>query len=117
MNDAKSMMDDDDMDREMREMAESEYYELKEQLPKLEKEIKILLLPKNEEDEKNAILKYAPVPAAMRRLCLRRFCLKCISAIRKNRAGSLKFSMPTKTGWEDIKKLRPKLPAKMFSPS
>ena len=56
MNDAKSMMDDDDMDREMREMAESEYYELKEQLPKLEKEIKILLLPKNEEDEKNAIL-------------------------------------------------------------
>ena len=40
----------------VREMAEAEYYELKEKLPELEKEIKILLLPKDEEDEKNAIL-------------------------------------------------------------
>mgnify|MGYP000363481701 FL=1 len=30
--------------------------ELKEKLPELEKEIKILLLPKDEDDEKNAIL-------------------------------------------------------------
>ena len=56
MNDAKSMMDDDDMDGKCGRWPESEHYELKEQLPKLEKEIKILLLPKNEEDEKNAIL-------------------------------------------------------------
>ncbi len=54
--DAKAMMDDSSLDKEMREMAEAEYYELKDQLPALEKEIKILLLPKNEEDEKNAIL-------------------------------------------------------------
>ena len=56
LNDAKAMMEDPGMDREMREMAEAEYYELKEKLPELEKEIKILLLPKDEEDEKNAIL-------------------------------------------------------------
>ena len=56
LNDAKAMMEDAGMDREMREMAEAEYYELKEKLPELEKEIKILLLPKDEEDEKNAIL-------------------------------------------------------------
>ena len=52
LNDAKAMMEDAGMDREMREMAEAEYYELKEKLPELEKEIKILLLPKDEEDEK-----------------------------------------------------------------
>ena len=54
--DAKAMMEDASLDKEMRDMAEAEYYELKEELPKLEREIKILLLPKNEEDEKNAIL-------------------------------------------------------------
>ena len=54
--DAKSMMEDASLDKEIRDMAETEYYELKEKLPDLEKHIKILLLPKNEEDEKNAIL-------------------------------------------------------------
>ena len=56
LNDAKQMMDDASLDKEMREMAESEYYELKEKLPEMEHEIKILLLPKSEDDEKNAIL-------------------------------------------------------------
>lgn len=56
MEDAKAMMDDVSLDKEMRGMAETEFYELKEKLPELEKEIKILLLPKDEDDEKNAIL-------------------------------------------------------------
>ena len=56
MNDAKAMMEDDSLDKEMRDMAEAEYYELKEKLPEMEKEIKILLLPKEQDDEKNAIL-------------------------------------------------------------
>ena len=56
MSDAKLMMEDSSLDKEMKELAEAEYYELKEQLPILEKEIKILLLPKDAEDEKNAIL-------------------------------------------------------------
>ena len=56
MADAKAMMDDSSLDKEMREMAEAEFYELKEKLPELEKQIKILLLPKDAEDEKNAIL-------------------------------------------------------------
>ncbi len=56
MSEAKALMDDASIDKEMRELAESEFFELKEKLPELEKHIKILLLPKNEEDEKNAIL-------------------------------------------------------------
>lgn len=56
MADDKAMMDDSSLDKEMREMAEAEYYELKEKLPDLEKQVKILLLPKEEDDEKNAIL-------------------------------------------------------------
>lgn len=56
MKDAQAMMEDSSLDKEMRDLAEAEYYELKEQLPALEKEIKIQLLPKDAEDEKNAIL-------------------------------------------------------------
>lgn len=56
MNDDKAMIDDPEMDKEMKEMAELEFYELKEKIPELEKEIRILLLPKDSDDEKNAIL-------------------------------------------------------------
>ena len=56
LNDAKVMMDDETLDKEMRELAETEYYELKEKMPQVEHEIKVLLLPKEEDDEKNAIL-------------------------------------------------------------
>lgn len=43
-------------DKEMVEMLEIEQYELTKKLPKLEEKIKISLLPKDEADEKNAIL-------------------------------------------------------------
>ncbi len=56
MQDAKTLMDDSSLDKEMRDMAQAEFYELKEKLPQMEHEIKILLLPKSEDDEKNAIL-------------------------------------------------------------
>lgn len=56
LNDAKEMMNDASLDKEMHDMAEMEYYELKDKMPQMEKEIKVLLLPKSEDDEKNAIL-------------------------------------------------------------
>lgn len=43
-------------DEEMREMAKSEYEKLNEQIPEMEEEIKILLLPGDPEDGKNAIV-------------------------------------------------------------
>lgn len=56
LSDAKAMMDDSSLDKDMRNMAEAEYYELKDKLPAIEKQVKVLLLPKDMEDEKNAIL-------------------------------------------------------------
>jgi len=56
MRDDEAMMNDSDLDKEMRDMAEAEFYETKEKLPELEKEIRVLLLPKDADDEKNAIL-------------------------------------------------------------
>ncbi|MBO7177780.1 MAG: peptide chain release factor 1 [Clostridia bacterium] len=54
MADCKEMMKADD--KEMAEMAEIEYYDLRDKKDKLEGEIKIMLLPKDPMDEKNVII-------------------------------------------------------------
>ena len=56
MNDAQELMNDDTADAEMRSLANEEYYALKAELPDLEQQIKVLLLPKDEADAKNVIL-------------------------------------------------------------
>ncbi len=56
MNDDEALMNDETTDAEMRSMAQEEYYSLKEQIPEMEKEIQILLLPKDEADDRNVIL-------------------------------------------------------------
>jgi peptide chain release factor 1 len=54
--DLLEIMADPDGDAEMRELARDELSELRESLPNLEQSLKILLLPKDAADEKNAIL-------------------------------------------------------------
>ncbi len=51
MEEAEELMHDP----EMKELAEVEYYEAKDQLPKLEEELKFLLIPKDPDDDKNII--------------------------------------------------------------
>src|SRR6185369_17830490 len=50
--DLAEIADDDDM----RQMAELEIAEIEEKLPKAEEDLKVLLLPKDPNDEKNVIL-------------------------------------------------------------
>ena len=51
---AEAMMEGDDPD--MAELAREEYYALKESIPDLENEVQILLLPKDQDDDANAVL-------------------------------------------------------------
>lgn len=52
MDEAEELMSD----AEMKEMAEAEYYTCKERIPELEEELKILLLPKDANDDNNVII-------------------------------------------------------------
>lgn len=54
--DLAGLVADPETDPEMKEMAEEEFYSLKEKLPKIEHELQLLLLPKDAADAKNAIL-------------------------------------------------------------
>ncbi len=56
MADAAQMLTDVSADADMRAMAEEEFYALKARLPDLERQVQLSLLPKDEADEKNAIL-------------------------------------------------------------
>lgn len=51
LEEAKEMLNDKDL----KELAEAEIEEIKEKLPKLEEELKILLIPKDPDDDKNII--------------------------------------------------------------
>ena len=53
--DAKEMMEDPNMDKELKDLAEMEMVEAKDKLPQIEEEIKILLIPKDKDDDKNVI--------------------------------------------------------------
>jgi peptide chain release factor 1 len=52
----KALMGDPGVDAEMRKLAESEYFALKERIPGMEKRVRLLLIPKDEADAKSAIL-------------------------------------------------------------
>ncbi len=55
MEDLEGLMGEAD-DPEMKALAEEEFYQLKGRVPALEHEVKVLLLPKDEADERNAVL-------------------------------------------------------------
>ena len=55
INDAREILKNE-QDEEMREMAKEEYETLTASLPEREEQIKIMLLPKDPEDDKNAII-------------------------------------------------------------
>ncbi|WP_169565987.1 peptide chain release factor 1 [Sneathiella limimaris] len=56
LSDLEEMLSGDELDAEMKELTELEIEELKSRVPDLEHQIKIDLLPKDDADEKNAIL-------------------------------------------------------------
>lgn len=55
-DDAKAMLDEAGADEELREMAQDEFNDSKERIEKLTEELKILLLPKDPDDDRNVIM-------------------------------------------------------------
>ncbi len=56
LKEVQTLMSDTSSDSEMRELAELEWLSLKEKIPQMEHDIQVLLLPKDADDERNAIL-------------------------------------------------------------
>ncbi len=56
LKDAEEMLSDSSLDREMKELAQADYDEAKEMLPQISEELKIMLLPKDPNYDKNVII-------------------------------------------------------------
>ena len=56
MAEAEEMMNDAGQDPELKQMATDEFYRLKERLPQMEHEMQLLLLPKDEADDRGVVL-------------------------------------------------------------
>lgn len=56
IQDAKEILDESGIDNDMRELAKMELAELEEKIEPLQEELKVLLLPKDPNDDKNVIL-------------------------------------------------------------
>ena len=65
VDDSLAMLEEES-DEEMRELAKEEMNESKKRIEELEQELKILLLPKDPNDDKNVIVRSVPAQAEMR---------------------------------------------------
>ena len=93
-------------DADMREMAKEEMDSSQERLPVLEEEIKLMLVPADPQDSKNAILeirgggmvlgKSGAVRGATKPLSLPATFSVCMPSIAKPKAGKWKYPAPTK---------------------
>ena len=56
MEEAFQMMNDTELEPELRKLAEEEYYSLKEMIPDLEEALKVLLIPRDPNDDRNVVV-------------------------------------------------------------
>ena len=80
----------EESDEELRELAKEELAESKEKVEELEQKLKILLLPKDPNDDKNVIVEIRAVPVEMRQHCLQQKFTVCMFIMQRANAGKLK---------------------------
>ncbi len=77
----------EESDEELRELAKMELAEMEEKVAPLEEEIKILLLPKDPNDDKNVIVEIRGGAGEMKQLYLLVIYLECTQGMLKEEDG------------------------------
>lgn len=78
---------DEESDEEMRELAKEEMNEAKASIPEMEEQLKILLLPKDENDDKNVVVEIRGGAGGDEAACLQLNFTECTVCMRKPRNG------------------------------
>ena len=113
--DALLMVDEAGDDSDMLEMAQAEAALLKAQMPEAHRVLQIMLLPKDKDDARNAILEVRAGTGGTRQRFLPRICFRCISVLLQNMVGILKLWKCLKPVLAATRKLLPRYLAMMFS--
>ena len=83
LEEAKEMLNDP----ELKELAEADMLDAKEKLPKIEEELKILLIPKDPDDDKNVICEIRAGTGGDEAALLQVLYLECILCMLKENIG------------------------------
>ena len=111
-DDAESLL----ADPEMRELAEAELRDLKERIPTLEHEIRIALLPKDEADERAAILEVRPAAGGDEAALFAAELFGMYQRYAEGEAGAAKSWNTTTPSWAVSRKASPRSTAAACSP-
>ena len=92
IEDSLAMLEEES-DEEMRELAKEELNDAKNRVAELENELKILLLPKDPNDDKNVIVEIRAGAGEMRRRYLRQRFIVCISIMQDKELENRDYGM------------------------
>ena len=84
---------EEEHDEEMRELLKEELSEAKKNVEQYEEELKVLLLPKDPNDDKNVIVRFVQVPVEMRPHYLLLKFIVCIKTMQNQNVGKQSSSM------------------------
>ncbi len=87
--DAKAMLEEK-LDADMREMVKEEISELQGETETLSERLKVLLIPKDPNDDKNVIMEIRGRQEEKKPRCLREISTECTPVMPKSKAGRLK---------------------------
>ena len=102
LEEAKAMMNESDP--EMKEMAREEAAACEARIPELEEEIKLLLVPADPQDDRNAILEIRGVPEEMKQPSLPAIYFVCIQSTVNPKDGNWKYQAPMRVPPEALRK-------------
>lgn len=103
IDEAKTMLEEES-DEDVMEMAQEELNELGSQIEPLEQEMKLLLVPKDPNDDKNVIMEIRGAAGGEEAALFAEIFTVCTHAMRKLVTGKPKSSMPMNLIWVVIKK-------------
>ena len=104
MEEAKMMLEEGGLDKDFRELIEEQYETSKKDIEVISEQLKILLIPKDPNDDKTLSWKFAAVQAATRLHCLQTACTVCTRCMQKARDGRSRCSTPTRPSWAATRK-------------
>lgn len=117
MTECEQMLADPDCDAEMKELAEAEYHDLKKRVPELERDVQLMLLPKDKLMKRTLSLKFVQGQAEMKPRFLQLIFTACINVMQNAWAGNLNCWMSMKSVLAVSKRFQPTLQVKTYLPA
>ena len=115
MEEAKMMLEEGGLDKDFRELIEEQYETSKKDIEVISEQLKILLIPKDPNDDKNVIVEIRGGAGGDE--ALQPACTVCTRCMQKARDGRSRCSMPIRPSWAATRKSASQSTATALTPN